>query len=205
VIIAHLGNGASLAAIKDGQSIDTSMGFTPASGLVMGTRPGDLDPGVAWFLMKMENLSPKEYNNLINHQSGLLGVSGNSSDMRDLLDSQAGDDLAAEAVELFCYQARKWIGAYAAVLEGLDILVFAGGIGESSSEIRRRICGGLGFLGIDIDEAHNDNNAEIISKTKSPVQVHVMHTDEESVIAENTCRVLNIALGKGSYHENVKR
>ena len=204
VIIAHLGNGASLAAIKNGRSIDTSMGFTPASGLVMGTRPGDLDPGVAWYLMKVEKLSPQEYNNLINHQSGLKGVSGNSSDMRDLLDSQASDYQAAEAVELFCYQARKWIGAYAAVLDGLDILVFAGGIGESSSEIRRRICSGLGFLGIDIDEARNDNNAEIISQAKSPVQVHVMHTDEESVIAKAACRVLNISLGKGSYHENVK-
>lgn len=205
VILAHLGNGASLAAVKNGRSIDTSMGFTPASGLVMGTRPGDIDPGIAWYLMTTEKLTSEAYSHLINHESGLAGISGKSSDMRDLLDNQANDKHAAEAVDLFCYQARKWLGAFAAALGGLDMLVFAGGIGESSSEIRRRICSGLGFLGIDLAESSNDINAEIISSTKSPVQVHVMHTDEESVIVEAACRILNISLGKGSYHENIKR
>jgi acetate kinase len=142
VILAHLGNGASLAAVRDGQSVDTSMGFTPTAGIPMGTRPGDLDPGVAWFMMQAENLTPTQFNNLINHESGLLGVSETSSDMHDLLDRQAKDTRAAEAVDLFCYQAKKWIGAFAAALGGLDTLVFAGGIGENAPTVRARICDG---------------------------------------------------------------
>jgi acetate kinase len=130
VILAHLGNGASLAAVREGKSVDTSMGFTPAAGLPMGTRTGDLDPGVAWYMMRSEKLTPRQFNNLINHESGLLGVSDTSSDMRDLIQRQAREIPAAEAVELFCYQTRKWIGAFAAALGGLDALVFAGGIGE---------------------------------------------------------------------------
>ncbi|MGB8489802.1 MAG: acetate/propionate family kinase, partial [Bacteroidales bacterium] len=147
VILAHLGNGASLAAVSNGKSIDTSMGFTPAGGLVMGTRPGDLDPGVAWYMMRSENLTPGQLNNIINHESGLLGISETSSDMRDLLSKEPDDIRATEAVTLFCYQAKKWIGAFAAALGGVDTLVFAGGIGENCPVVRSRICEGLGFLG----------------------------------------------------------
>ena len=150
VILAHLGNGASLAAVYEEKSIDTSMGFTPAGGLIMGTRPGDLDPGVAWYMMKSENLSPKQFNNLINHDSGLLGISETSSDMHDLLDSETQDVRAADAVALFCYQVKKWIGAFASALGGLDTLVFAGGIGENAPPVRARICEGLSFLGVEL-------------------------------------------------------
>src|SRR5512140_2368386 len=146
VILAHLGNGASLAAVRDGQSQDTTMAFTPAAGLVMSTRSGDLDPGLVSFLARSEQTTAAEFDDMVNHQSGLRGVSETSSDMRDLLAREAGDIRAAEAVALFCYQARKWIGAYAVVLGGLDTLVFSGGIGENAPEIRRRICDGLGFL-----------------------------------------------------------
>ena len=152
VIMAHLGSGASLAAIYEGKSIDTSMGFTPAGGLMMGTRSGDLDPGVAWYMMRSENLTPKQFNKLINHDSGLLGISETSSDMRDLLAKENDDNKAAEAVALFCYQAKKWIGAFTAALGGLDTLVFAGGIGENCPIIRSRICDGLSFIGIELDK-----------------------------------------------------
>ena len=190
VILAHLGNGASLAAVRDGRSIDTSMGFTPAGGLTMGTRPGDLDPGVAWFMMQAENLTPQQFNHLINHESGLLGVSETSSDMRDLLAHESEDVRAAEAVALFCYQVKKWIGAYAAALGGVDTLVFTGGIGENAPLVRTRICDGLGFLGIEIDEKRNAANADVISTETSRVTVRVMHTDEELMIAKTVCRVL---------------
>ena len=183
VILAHLGNGASMAAVWFGKSVDTTMGFTPAGGLPMGTRPGDLDPGVAWTLMSAEHLSPQQFNHLINHESGLLGVSETSSDMRDLIKRQANDIRAREAVELFCYQAKKWIGAFAASLGGLDTLVFSGGIGENSSEVRSRICEGLGFLGIDLDAKRNKKSDEIISKKGSRVAVRVIRTDEEVHIA----------------------
>lgn len=196
VILAHLGNGASLAAVHNGQSIDTSMGFTPTGGLPMGTRTGDLDPGVAWYMMQKEKLTPKQFNHLINHESGLLGVSETSSDMRDLLLRAATDERAAEAVELFCYQVKKWIGSYTAVLGGLDTLVFSGGIGENAPEIRVRICEGLAFLGLEIDEAGNSNNAEIISANSSRVEVRVMHTNEELVIARSVCRMLGLAIDK---------
>jgi len=191
VVLAHLGNGVSITAVRDGKSVDTSMGFTPAAGLPMGTRPGDLDPGVAWYLMKSENLTVEQFNNLINHQSGLLGVSETSSDMRDLLERQTSDVRAAEAVELFCYHARKWIGAFAAVLEGLQTLVFSGGIGENAPEIRARICEGLKFLGVELDEARNAANAPVISAAKSPVTVRVIKTDEELMIAKTVCRILS--------------
>jgi len=184
VILAHLGNGASLAAVHKGKSVDTSMGFTPAGGMIMGTRPGDLDPGVAWYMMKSENLTPKQFNNLINHESGLLGISETSSDMRDLLAKESDDIRAAEAVALFCYQAKKWIGSFAAALGGLDTLVFAGGIGENCPIVRSRICEGLEFLGIGLDEKQNRKNARIISKEKKSVAVHVIHTDEEWMIAK---------------------
>jgi acetate kinase len=192
VILAHLGNGASMTAVHGGKSIDTSMGFTPASGLPMSTRPGDLDPGVLWYLMREENLTPKHFNNLINHESGLLGISETSSDMRDLIERQASDIRAAEAVELFCYYTRKWIGAFAAVLGGLDTLVFAGGIGENSSEVRARVCDGLGFLGIVLEEKRNMANEGVISAAVSRVAVRVIRTDEERMIAKTVCRVLGL-------------
>jgi acetate kinase len=192
VILAHLGNGASLAAVRDGKSIDTSMGFTPAGGLTMGTRPGDLDPGVAWYLMQSENLTPKEFSNLINHDSGLLGISETSSDMQDLLATETTDVRAAEAVALFCYQAKKWIGAFTVALGGLDTLVFSGGIGENSPAVRSRICEGLGFLGIELEEKRNIANAPVISKENGKVVVHVIHTEEELMIARNVCLMLGL-------------
>jgi acetate kinase len=190
VILAHLGNGASMAAVRYGKSIDTSMGFTPTAGLPMSTRSGDLDPGVAWFLMKTENMTPKKFNVLINQESGLLGISETSPDMRDLLKHQAGDVRAAEAVELFCYQARKYIGSYAAALGGLDTLVFSGGIGENAGEVRKRICSGLEFLGIELDKAKNNLNSPVISTRTSPVTVRVIRTDEEIMIARILRRIL---------------
>lgn len=139
VILAHLGNGASLAAVRDGRSIDTSMGFTPAGGLAMGTRSGDLDPGVAWYMIQREHLTSKEFNHLVNHKSGLLGMSETSSDLRDLLAQSPGDERAAEAIEVFCYQVKKWIGAFAAAMGGLDTLVLAGGIVEHVPVVRAQI------------------------------------------------------------------
>lgn len=183
IILAHLGSGASLAAVRGGQSMDTTMGFTPTGGLPMSTRTGDLDPGVATYLMQSEGLTPTQFNHLINHESGLLGVSETSSDMRDLLDKQSNEIRAAEAVELFCYQTKKGIGAFAAVLDGLDTLIFSGGIGEHLPEIRSRICTGLGFLGLDIDHYRNTANAPVISTDTSRVTVRVMPTDEERMIA----------------------
>jgi acetate kinase len=192
VILAHLGNGASLAAVRDGKSIDTSMGFTPTAGVTMSTRSGDLDPGLVWYLARSEKMSAKQFNEMVNFQSGLLGISETSSDMRDLLESEAHDVRAAEAVALFCYQIRKRIGAYAAALGGLDTLVFSGGIGENASEIRARICGGLEFMGIEIDVKQNAANEVVISTASSRVAVHVIHTDEEQMIARTVCRVLDI-------------
>jgi acetate kinase len=194
VIMAHLGNGASLAAAREGKSIDTSMGFTPAGGLTMGTRTGDLDPGVAWYMMRSDNLTPKQFNKLINHDSGLLGISESSSDMRDLLAKETGDVRAAEAIELFCYQAKKWIGAFAAALGGLDTLVFASGIGENCPVIRSRICEGLGFLGIDLEEKRNMANSPVISKDSSRAAVRVIHTNEELMIARTVCSMLGFGL-----------
>jgi len=184
IIIAHLGNGASLAAVYKGKSIDTSMGFTPAGGIPMSSRAGDLDPGVAWMMMKEENLSPTQFNHLINHECGLLGIAETGADMGNLLKLQKTDARAAEAVEFFCYQVKKWIGSFAAALGGLDMLVFAGGIGEHSPEIRARICKGLAFLGIAINEKNHHGNQVLISNPKTKVAVMVMHTDEEEMIAK---------------------
>ncbi len=186
LIIAHLGNGASMAAIEDGRSLDTTMGMTPAGGLVMSSRSGDLDPGVLIYLLQEKGMSPAAVNHLINHQAGLLGISAISSDMQDLLaraDTEAG---AALAVELFCYQARKFAGALAAVLGGLDTLIFTGGIGENSATIRARICANLEFLGIHLEPGLNEGNGPIISKKTSPVTVRVMKTNEELMIARHT-------------------
>jgi acetate kinase len=183
VVLAHLGSGASLAAVYKGKSMDTSMGFTPAGGIPMSSRSGDIDPGVAWIMMKTENLTPKQFNHLINHESGLLGISGTSGDMGDLLKQEANDERAARAVDLFCYQVKKWIGAYAAALGGIDTLVFAGGIGENSPVVRKRICERLNFLGIELNEKRNKHNAPTISKNNSRVSVRVIPTDEEFMIA----------------------
>jgi len=192
VILAHLGNGASLAAVHSGKSIDTSMGFTPASGLVMSTRAGDLDPGLLSFLARRENMTSVQFEQMVNHQSGLLGISATSSDMRDLLARESRDVRAAEAIALFCYQARKWIGAYAAALGGLDTLVFAGGIGENLPIIRQRICSELGFLGVELNPKSNQKNAEVISKHSSPVTVRVIRTDEELMIARSVVRAIRL-------------
>ena len=191
IILAHLGNGASLAAVKDGKSIDTSMGFTPTSGLPMGTRTGDLDPGVAWYLMEFEKLNPKQFSHLINHESGLLGISETNADMRELMKIEDTDNRAKEAIELFCYQTKKWMGSFASALGGLDTLVFSGGIGEHSPEVRSKICDGLEFLGIELDEIKNRNNKGIISTETSKVSVRVIKTNEELMIAKLVCSVLN--------------
>jgi acetate kinase len=196
VILAHLGSGASLAALRDGHIIDTSMGFTPSSGLMMGTRCGDIDPGVAWYLMQNENLSTKQFNEFINHQCGLLGVSAISADMRDLLAHEATDARAAEAIALFCYQTKKWLGAYAAALGGLDTLVFAGGIGENVPAVRARICTGLEFLGVEIAEEANATHADIISAPTSRVTVRIIPTDEEAMIVQAVVDVLNVSIQK---------
>jgi len=190
VILAHLGNGASMAAVRDGKSIDTTMGFTPTGGLVMSTRTGDLDPGLAPYLERTERMSTKQFYEMVNHESGLLGISETSSDMRDLCSSESTDVRAAEAVELFCYQAKKWISAFAGVLGGLDALVFAGGIGENAPPIRQRICEGLGFLGIELDESRNAETAAVISNDPSQVTVRVIRTDEELMIARSVHRTL---------------
>ena len=198
VILAHLGNGASMAAVRDGKSIDTSMGFTPTAGLVMSTRTGDLDPGLAPYLARTEHMSTRQFYEMVNHESGLLGISETSSDMRDLLGRETQDVRAAEAVALFCYQARKWIGAYAAALGGLDTLVFAGGIGENAPTVRARICDGLGFLGIELEENRNAANEGVISTAVSRVAVRVIRTDEERMIAEAVCRVLGLGCERRS-------
>jgi acetate kinase len=192
VILAHLGNGASLAAVRDGNPVDTSMSFTPTAGVVMSTRSGDLDPGLVWYLARTEKMSAKQFNEMVNFQSGLLGVSETSSDMRDLLDRETQDVRAAEAVALFCYQVKKWVGAFAAALGGLDTLVFAGGIGENAPPVRARICDGLGFLGIEVEDERNTANQGVISTAISRVAVRVIHTDEEQMIARSVCRVLGL-------------
>jgi acetate kinase len=190
VILAHLGSGASLAAVRDGKSLDTSMGFTPASGIPMSTRSGDLDPGLAWYLAATEQMSPKDFNTMANSQSGLLGISETSADMHDLLGREALDVRAAEAVSLFCYQVKKWIGAFSAALGGLDTLVFAGGIGENAAVVRSRICEGLEFLGIEIDEKRNTAHEGVISPAGSRPSVRIIPTDEELMIAKTVWQLL---------------
>jgi acetate kinase len=196
VILAHLGSGASLAAVHHGSSVDTSMSLTPAAGVPMSTRSGDLDPGLVWYLVRTEHLSAKQFNEMVNFRSGLLGVSETSADMRELLDREAQDGRAADAVALFCYQVKKWIGAFAAALGGLDTLVFAGGIGEQAPTVRARICAGLEFLGIRLDAKRNAANEGVISTAAGPVAVHVMHTDEERMIAESVTRLLGLGTSR---------
>jgi len=191
IILAHLGNGASMAAVRAGQSIDTSMAFTPTAGLPMSTRSGDLDPGLVWYLARTENMTAEQFHEMVNRKSGLLGVSETSSDVRDLLARRETDPRAAEAVSLFCYQAKKWIGAFAAALGGLDTVVFSAGIGENAPAIRGEICSGLEFLGIIVDPARNAANAPIISAEGSRVVVRVIRTDEEVMIARSVLAILN--------------
>jgi len=196
LVLAHLGNGASLAAVHEGRSIDTSMGFTPTAGIPMSTRSGDLDPGLVWYLVLAEHLDARAFNEMVNFQSGLLGLSETSADMRDLLAAEATDIRAAEAVAVFCYQVKKWIGAFAAALGGLDTLVFAGGIGEHAPPVRARICAGLEFLGVTLDETANNASAPLISAAAGRVAVRVMHTDEESMIARLVCHTLGLKIGE---------
>jgi acetate kinase len=203
VVIAHLGNGASVAAVQDGKSVDTSMGLTPLEGLVMGTRPGDVDPGIILYLMRELGLSEKDVDRILNKESGLLGVSGVSNDVRDVLArAGAGDERCRLALDLYAYRLKKYIGAYAAAMGGLDALVFTAGIGENSPEIRAAACEGLGFLGIKIDEMLNATTRGVekdISVPGSSVRVLVVPTDESRLIAEETLGVLkaeglNVAL-----------
>jgi acetate kinase len=191
VILAHLGSGASLAAVLDGRCIDTSMGFTPAAGLVMGTRSGDLDPGLMSYLMLTESMDAAQFQIMVNEKSGLIGISETSADVRDLLERETSDSRARDAIAIFCYQARKWIGAFTAALGGVDSLVFSGGIGENAAPVRRRICDGLQCLGIELDDSLNDRHAARISTGR--VAVHVIRTDEESVIASLTAQCLGLS------------
>jgi acetate kinase len=193
VIVAHLGSGASMVALQDGKSMDTSMGFTPLEGLVMSTRSGDVDPGLLLYLLAEKKMSAQEAGALLNKQSGLLGVSGSTGDMRTLLEKSAQDSHAAEAIDLFCYRAKKYVGAYAAALGGLDALVFTGGIGERAAAIRERICSGLEFLGIRLDGARNVANAPVISADDSRVNVRVIQTNEDLMIVQHVIAVLGHA------------
>ncbi|QPD02339.1 MAG: Acetate kinase [Candidatus Nitrospira kreftii] len=190
VILAHLGNGASMAAVNNGRALDTTMGFTPTSGLPMSRRSGDLDPGLVSYLARTEGMSVDWFHRMVNTESGLLGVSETSSDMRDLLKEERNDVRAAEAVALFCYHAKKAIGSLAAALGGLDTLVFSAGIGEHSPIVRARICEGLEFLGIIIDPMRNEAGEAVISRESGGVIVRVIHTDEESEIARSVVEMI---------------
>jgi len=194
IITLHLGNGCSATAISAGNSIDTSMGLTPLEGLVMGTRSGDLDPAIIEFIAAKEGLSTREIETLMNKQSGLLGISGLTSDMRELLaeEREENDRRAKLAIDIFCYRARKYIGAYLAAMNGADAVVFTGGIGENSPEVRARICDGLQWIGIELNEelnrSHTDGREGLISKEGSRPAVYVIPTDEELLIARDTVR-----------------
>ncbi len=190
VIIAHLGSGASLAALKNGSPIDTTMSMTPASGIPMSTRSGDLDPGLVLYLATTENYDAERFNHMAHLESGLLGISETTHDMKQLLENEAHDKRAKDAVDIFCYHVKKTIGGFAAALGGLNTLVFTGGIGENAPKIRERVCGGLEFLGINLDSSRNSTGARLISADGSPVGVHVIHTDEAATIARETVTLL---------------
>ena len=193
VIVCHLGNGASVTAVKEGKSIDTSMGLTPLEGLVMGTRSGDMDPAVATFIMAKENLSPKEMDNILNKKSGLLGISGISNDMRNLSEQEGKNPRAALAIKMFCYRIKKYIGSYMAVLGHIDGIVFTGGIGENAPDIREKILEGMEELGIKVDGAKNSKarGCANFEKDGASIKLYVIATDEEKAIALDT---YNIAL-----------
>jgi acetate kinase len=190
VILAHLGSGSSLSAVHRGKPIDTTMGFTPTGGIPMGTRTGDLDPGVLVYLLRNEKLTVDQLDELVNHKAGLRGVSDSSSDVRDLLEREATDARAADALALFCYQVKKAIGSFAAALGGVDTLVFSGGIGEHAVPVRQRVCEGLEHLGLRLDAARNEAGADVISAEGSPAVIRVIPTDEEVVIVREVLRVL---------------
>ena len=190
IIIAHLGHGASMSAVKDGKCIDTTMGFTPAGGVVMSTRTGDLDPGILIYLLQNKGIKVDELNHLINHRSGVLGISGITDNMAELLMKEDKDQRAKLAIDIFCYSVRKFIGAFSTILGGLDVLVFTAGIGENSPRIRQYICEGLDFLGIYLDDNRNRSSDLVISHDRSPVLVMVIQTDEELMIARHTRRIL---------------
>jgi acetate kinase len=196
VVIAHLGNGASISAVVDGMCVDTSMGLTPLEGLIMGTRGGDIDPGVVLYLMRQPGASVDAVEELLNKRSGLLGVSGVGNDMRDVLASAAaGNERSCLAVDMFSYRVKKYVGAYAAAMGGLDALVFTAGVGENSPEIRAAICEGLGFLGVELDPEANASTRGIERETSTPgsrVRVLVVPTDEEGLIAEETLAVCGV-------------
>ncbi|MDP2364388.1 MAG: acetate kinase [Ignavibacteria bacterium] len=194
IITAHLGNGCSMAAVKHGQSMDTTMGFTPLEGLLMGTRSGDLDPSLILYIMGKEGLTLGEASTLLNKHSGLIGISGESSDMREILAAVKDNQQRSKwAFEIFCYKIRKYIGAYAAAMGGLDAVVFTGGIGENSNEVREEVCKDMEFLGIELDDFKNQNKEEIISKTNSKVAVMCIPTNEELVIALDTAKIVSEA------------
>jgi acetate kinase len=189
-VIAHLGNGASMVAVREGRPLDTTMGLTPTGGFMMSTRSGDLDPGVLLHLLREDGVDAAALERLVDREAGLLGVSGTTADMRTLLERGASDRHAAEAVAMFCYQVRKHAGALAAVLGGLDTLVFTGGIGEHAAPVRREIGEGLAYLGVRLDDARNDAHADVISAADSPCTVRVVPTDEELMIARHARAVL---------------
>ena len=189
VIIAHLGSGASLTAIKNGFPVDMTMGFTPASGIVMSTRTGDIDPGLIDFLLRERNMTPQEVSNLIYKQSGLLGISGTTADMHKLLMDRSHNEHAALAIDIFCYGIKKTIGAYAAALGGVDSIIFSAGIGERSAAIRQQIMSGLDFLGATIDETRNEGGDRLISAEHSRVGIHVIPTHEDVIIAQKTIQL----------------
>ena len=192
LIIAHLGNGVSISAIKEGKPIDTTMGFTPTGGVPMGTRSGDIDPGIISYIEYTKNLNTNQINHLFNFESGLLGISETTSDMKSLLDNESKDKRISDAINIFCYDIRKTIGGFIAILGGVDKIVFTGGIGENSPEIRKRICQNLEFMGILIDQENNYNNKDVISPKTSKVDIRVIHTDEAQIIAQNVINILNI-------------
>jgi acetate kinase len=191
VILAHLGNGSSLTAVKSGRPIDTTMGLTPIGGIVMSTRTGDIDPGVITHLMRETHASADDLERLLSRESGLLAISGRSGDVRELRARESEDDDCRLALAVFCYEIRKRIGAFAAALEGLDALVFSGGIGEHASSIRERICAGLEFVGVAVDPERNAANAPVISGDDSRVRVRVIAANEELAIARDAYRLLH--------------
>jgi acetate kinase len=190
VILAHLGGGASVTAVEGGHSRDTTMGFSPAGGIAMGCRSGDIDPGLAWYCARKEQMTPAQFNHMVNHEAGLLGVSGISGDLRELMAHEKTDARAAQAVALFCYQARKAICAMAAAIKGVDTLVFTAGVGANSAEARARICDGLAHIGVLIDDERNHDDAALISADGSAVNVRVIRTDEQWMIAEEARTLL---------------
>lgn len=204
VVIAHLGSGASLTALYAGKPIDTTMSMTPASGIPMSTRSGDLDPGLMLYLARTQGYDADTFNHMANSESGLLGISETTADMKKLLEIETSDDRAKDAVDIFCYQVKKSIGSLAAALGGLNTLVFTGGMGENAPKIRARICENLDFLGITIDASRNQENARLISIDGSGVGVHVIHTDEAVTIARETAELINVIKTKGD-HESDNR